>query len=291
MVLLKNAFDIARGTFHVIRRNWVFKAIGLSILGTLAACSPNLPTFPALNKIESPATFDHSRFSSVLQRFVNQKGFVNYAGLKANQGDLNLYLSDLAKTDPNQMNESEQIAFWCNVYNAYTLKLISDNYPVRSILRITPLFVPKLNTPFVLKFVVVGGKTYTLNDVEHEILRKRYAEPRIHAAINCASVSCPPLRREAFVGNRLNEQLEDQMRIFVNDKTKNIIPASDTTIKLSKIFNWFKGDFEKKSGSLQKFLAQYVEGNAKQKLLQDGYEVSFLNYNWGLNKWNDSSVE
>ena len=260
----------------------------LSLL--VAGCSGiNAEPIQVQGDVTAPEAFDHSAFTDVLQEYVDEEGMVDYARLKAS-GDLDAYLQQLAQTDPSSLDESEELAFWINAYNAQTIKLILDNYPVETIRRITPVSVPGtsvnipgVNDPFDLEFATIGGETYSLNDVEHGIIREEFSEPRIHFALVCAAMSCPKLRREAYTGAELDAQLEDQTTTFLHSEAKNQIPADDETIRLSKIFDWFGGDFGSSKAERQTFLAPYFEGDVRQKLESGDYAIKFVDYDWTLN--------
>jgi hypothetical protein len=208
-------------------------------------------------------------YDAVLEAYVDDEGCVDYAGLKA-PGALEPYLAVLARADPEPFSTTEQLAFWINAYNAYTLGLIADRYPVRSIKRITPtgipITIPFVHSPFRIRFAVVGGRTLSLDDIEHRILRRRFTEPRIHFALVCAARSCPRLRREAYTGDGLDRQLDDQARVFLHDRTKNRIPDEGGVIRLSRIFSWFGRDFGPDAAHLQAFLAPYFAGEVRKKL-------------------------
>ncbi|MEM1041522.1 MAG: DUF547 domain-containing protein [Bacteroidota bacterium] len=234
--------------------------------------------------VTAPETFDHSAFTAVLAEVVDERGLVDYAALTADPAPLDAYLADLAATDPSNLADADRLAFWLNVYNACTLKLIADNYPVGSIRDVVEgAFVPLVNTPFKVEFVVVGGETRTLDKVEHGIIRPEFGEPRIHFALVCAAVSCPPLRAEAYAGDLLDAQLDDQARRFLANPDKNRVPAGDETIALSKIFDWFSGDFGEGPTGLQAFLAPYFDGAVRETLEAGGYDVNYLPYDWSLN--------
>ena len=179
--------------------------------------------------------------------------------------------------DPRTWSEAEQLAYWINAYNAFTVKLIADNYPVESIEDLHPtLNIPLLNTVWHKKFFKIGGRASSLDEIEHKILRKKFNEPRIHFAINCASYSCPPLRNEAYTAGELNKQLDEQAKAFINNPAHNKL--SPEKASLSKIFSWFKGDFTK-DGSLTDYINRYA--NTK---LKPNAEISHLEYDWRLNK-------
>lgn len=236
------------------------------------------------------AAFDHRRFDEVLAAFVDARGRVDYAGLKRS-GALDPYLAQLDAATPEAMPPRERLAFWINVYNAWTLRLILDHHPVQSIKRITPvrlpglsLYLPKLNSPWEYRIVRAAGRRLTLNEVEHGIIRKAFDEPRIHFALVCAARSCPKLRREAYTGPRLDAQLDDQARDFLHDPARNRIPDAPGLIRLSPIFRWFRRDFARDERGLQAFLAPYFEGDVRERLRRGDYRVRYLRYDWRLNE-------
>ena len=241
----------------------------------------------AQDRVITPETVNHARFDRVLTEYVDAAGFVDYARLQAHADSLlRPYLQQLAETDPAALDREARLAFWINAYNAYTIKLILDHYPVESINDIKPgagPAVPKVNSPFKLDVGEVAGEVRTLDEIEHGIIRERFDEPRIHFALVCAAVSCPRLRKEAYTGDRLNDQLDDQARTFLHDTDKNVVPAGEERVALSRIFKWFDEDFGGSSGSIQRFIAPYFDGNVRTNLEQAGYDVSYREYDWSLN--------
>lgn len=220
---------------------------------------------------------EHNQWTALLTEHVDDKGHVNYKGFIKDSVDFNAYL-DVLRTNPPQdsWKKEDQLAFWINAYNAFTVQLIIRNYPVQSIKELGGA-IYKVNTPWDIKFITIGTKTYDLNNIEHGIIRKKFSEPRIHFAVNCASVSCPRLRNEAYVGNKLNEQLDDQAFTFINDATKNEI--NKDCIKISKIFKWFEGDFKKSGVKIVPFINKYSTVKVKKKA-----KISYQDYNWNLNE-------
>jgi hypothetical protein len=157
------------------------------------------------------------------------------------------------------------------------VQLIIRNYPLKSIKDIgSRVKIPFVNTPWDIKFIRIGRKKFDLNNIEHGILREKFKEPRIHFAIVCASVSCPRLLNEAYVGNRINQQLDAQARDFINDKSRNNVSAH--AAQLSQIFNWFGGDFTR-NGTLLDFINRYASIKVNKNA-----RITFLDYNWGLNE-------
>ncbi|MDX2128746.1 MAG: DUF547 domain-containing protein [Chloroherpetonaceae bacterium] len=234
----------------------------------------------------APNSFDHSIFDAVLKKYV-VNGKVNYKGLKQ-EPLFKDYLNQLEKADLTQLKtREEKIAFWINAYNAYTLKLILDNYPVKSIRDVTFLgntIFGFVSGPWKKEFCKVGGKVYSLDYIEHEILRKELGEEKIHFAVNCASESCPILRPEAYRGERLKEQLNDQLQIFLSDTLKNQFKFEENTLYLSPIFDWYANDFKKNGKALLDYLKPYLT-QSQQKILESGtVEIKFMDYDWSLNE-------
>lgn len=221
----------------------------------------------------------HQIFDELLKKHVRIDGVVNYKGFIADKEKLEMYLDLLSNNAPDRQKwtKDQQLAYWINAYNAFTVKLIVDNYPVASIQDLHPkIKIPLVNTVWHIKFFKIGGEDANLDEIEHKILRKEFDEPRIHFAINCASFSCPLLLNEAFFPDRINEQLDKVTKSFINDPKRNKI--SKDQLEISKIFSWFQGDFTK-NGSLIDYLNQYstVKINPKAK-------VSYLDYDWSLNE-------
>lgn len=214
-------------------------------------------------------------FNDLLQEFVSKEGLVNYKDF--NDKKLSLYLDSLVKTTPNKTwSENKQKAFWINVYNAYTIHLIIQEKQSKNIKN--SILDIKINekSAWKIPFVKVGYQTYTLDQIEHEILRKKYPDPRIHVGVNCASISCPKLSNIAFTEENIDVELEKLMIAFINDSTKNKI--SKNKIEISKIFTWFEEDFTKK-GSIIDFLNQYSEPKISRNT-----KTRYLAYDWNLNE-------
>ncbi len=218
----------------------------------------------------------HQQWDKLLKKYVNGSGLVNYKGLQKDKAELDSYLKTLSNNAPHSSwSPDEQKAYWINAYNAFTVSLILQHYPVKSIKDIAGK-IYKINTPWDIKFIDIGSKKYDLNNIEHSILRKQFNDPRIHFAIVCASMSCPRLRNEAYTAAQLNAQLEDAGRVFLNDKSKNRISADKA--ELSKYFSWYKGDFTK-NGSLVDFVNKY-----SQTKMNADTKISSHDYNWSLNE-------
>lgn len=210
----------------------------------------------------------YTMWDNILQTHVSKSGVVNYKGIKAH-ADFSKVVSKFEETDISALSKKDAKIFWMNAYNVFTIKLIVDNYPVKSI---TDLSGGK---PWDKKFITINSKSYTLNDIEQNILRKNYNDPRIHFAINCASYSCPIMYNRAFFAESADKILTTLTKNFVNDSKRNTIAADK--IKISKIFEWYNGDFTK-NGSLISFLNKY----SKVKI-NDSAKVEYMTYNWNLN--------
>lgn len=218
----------------------------------------------------------HLEFDALLKKHVTTDGIVNYKGFIADSLLLNKYLNDLTSHPPlDNWTENEKLAFWINAYNAFTIQLIIRHYPIKSIKDLGGK-VYKINTPWDIKFIRIGNEIYDLNNLEHSILRKQFTEPRIHFALNCASKSCPKLRNEAYIASKLNNQLNDQAKSFINDSRYNVILENEA--KLSRIFQWYRGDFATKM-SFEAFISQW-----SPEVVTSETDISYMEYNWDLNE-------
>jgi hypothetical protein len=219
---------------------------------------------------------DHSLFGALLAEHVRD-GVVDYAGFKADEAKLDQYLSTLERVDPESLGRNEQFAFYINAYNAWTIKLILTGYPgVKSIKELGSIF----QSPWKKNIVTINGKKLSLDDIEHNILRPRFKDPRVHFAINCAAKSCPPLASEPFLGATLDSQLDKVTSDFVNAAGSYRLEAD--TLWVSSIFKWFSGDFNDDPAG---FCRTYAKGELKKQLDEKGdrIKVKFLDYDWSLN--------
>jgi Protein of unknown function, DUF547 len=212
--------------------------------------------------------FDYKKTNRFLEKYVSENGNVNYEKIKINKSELDDIINQFEKNQPTaKWTKNEKLAYYINAYNIYTLKVVVDNYPTKSI--------KDIDNAWNKKIIATGKTKISLGDVEHKILRKMN-EPRIHFAINCASFSCPNLLNEAYLPETIDKQLETVTKSFVNDKTKNNITEKE--IKISEIFNWFASDFKTKKTSLIDFINNYSKVKIDKKA-----KVKFLDYNWNLN--------
>lgn len=221
----------------------------------------------------------HSSYDELLQKYVDDKGLVNYKGLMGERQKLKSYLSILEDNPPQEeWTRDEKLAYWINAYNAFTLELILEHYPVETIKDIgSTIKIPFVSTAWDVKFINIGGEEYDLNNIEHGIIRKEFDEPRIHFALVCAAVSCPKLQNRAYLPEKLDEQLTKAAREFLGNPAKNNIESSSKAT-LSKIFNWYGGDFNN-NGTLIEFINKY----SSMKLNKDA-DIDWMDYNWALNE-------
>jgi len=218
----------------------------------------------------------HEIWTELLQKNVSN-GKVNYKGFIEDKARFDEYLNLLNTHHPNDKNwsKNQQLTYWINAYNAYTVELILKNYPIESIKKIKK-GLPLISSVWDIEFIKIEENTYDLNHIEHEILRKEFDEPRIHFAIVCASISCPNLLNEAFTAEKIDTQLTAQAHAFINDHSKNQVFVDN--VKLSKIFSWFEDDFTKKTT-----LIEYINQYSDVKTSADS-KVTYLDYDWGLNE-------
>ncbi|OEK02439.1 hypothetical protein BFP97_13300 [Roseivirga sp. 4D4] len=254
------------------------KTNSLVVLALLLAlgCSNSKNTF-AGSVTDAPS---HENWTKLLAKHVRPNGLVDYKGFIADKSELNAYADYLSENPPAESwSDNEKIAYWINAYNAFTVKLIVDNYPVKSIKDLNPsLSIPTVRSIWTKEWFQIGGEDFSLDRIEHKILRKDFEEPRIHFAVNCASISCPVLRNEAYTAEKLGVQLDEQARLFLNDTSRNKITPH--RVEVSKIFSWFGGDF-KKGQSLIQFLNKYTDVQIEEKA-----KVRFTSYDWNLNDVN-----
>lgn len=231
----------------------------------------------------------HQLFTEVLQEYVHA-GKVNYRDL-CKDPRLDSYLEQLSDTNPDTIaTREDQLAFWINAYNAFTIKAICEKYPVKSIneLHFGGLYIGTLlkKTVWDKQFIVIHGEQMSLNHIEHEIVRPLFHDPRAHFALVCASVSCPPLRSEAFEGAKLNEQLEDQGRVFFSETYKNYFDAERKEAHLSKILDWYAKDFGEDDAAVLRFVARFLPADLAGQILSDpqAWRVRYTDYDWNLNE-------
>lgn len=210
----------------------------------------------------------HAGLDSLLQKHVSETGRVNYKALKADKDALAAYCQTLSDHPvQDSWAREEKLAYWLNAYNAFTLKLVVDNYPTKSIMNFDG------GKTWDVKRIKLGDKKYSLNNIENDIIRPQFKDPRIHFAVNCAAKSCPPLWNRAYTAENLDSALDARARAFINDTNYNTL--SDSKASVSKIFEWYASDF----GDLKKYLNQYATTRLKSSAV-----VTFKEYDWGLNE-------
>lgn len=223
------------------------------------------PEEPVMVKDAPPA---HDSWNKLLSQFVSATGKVNYRALKGKTPELEAYLKLLADNPvQSSWSRNEKMAYWINAYNAFTVKLILDNYPLSSI---TSLSGGKV---WDKKWIKLGDKTFSLNNIENDILRPRYKDARIHFAVNCAAKSCPPLLNRAWTAANLNSNLSQQAKKFINNSAFNQVGANKVVI--SKIFEWYAADFGNIVDYLNKYSNTKINANA---------QLSYQEYDWALNQ-------
>ena len=219
---------------------------------------------------------DDRLYAELLQRHVH-RGQVDYAGLKRQEEKLDRYLAVLEKVDSRTLGRAQRFAFYINAYNAWTLKLVLTGYPgVTSIKQLGSLF----RSPWKKKICRLDGKVMSLDDIEHGILRPRFADPRVHFAVVCAARSCPPLQSVPYRGAVLDAQLDAAARAFINDPRANRFEGG--VLYVSRIFKWYAGDFGNDPAG---FVARYAGGELKRRLERAPrpVRIAYLEYDWRLN--------
>jgi len=227
----------------------------------------------------SVSPVDNRIWARLLEAHVTD-GRVDYDGFKRDEAELDRYLAILSGTDPEALSRSHQFAFYINAYNAFTVKLILTRYPgINSIKEISSFF----SNAWSRKFIPLNGFNVSLDHIEHDILRPRFKDPRVHFAINCAARSCPPLSDTPYEGETLETRLDEQTRRFINHPKNTFL--KDGTLFVSRIFKWFDDDF---SGNPLGFIRQHADDALKQALDQASargdIRLEYLHYDWTLNR-------
>lgn len=264
----------------------------LAALVTLALAQGPVAPLPQAEAFDH----DHAAWTAILEGAL-EGGLMDYRGLRESPEALDAYLAQLAATTPEQhaaWTREERFAFWINAYNAFTVRLIRDRGPVKSIKKLGGLFT----TPWEIKFIPMPafdperkGKPITLDEIEHELIRPVFRDARVHAAVNCASLSCPPLREEAFRAKELDAQLDDQVRAWLVDPVRNQLEPEDGRVRISRIFDWYEPDFTAgREGSDSErtllWIADHVGDEAVAARLRRGartLRVRHLDYDWSIN--------
>jgi hypothetical protein len=234
----------------------------------------------AVNVSASEKDDPGSIFDIVLSRSVSDEGLVDYKGLKKDK-EFKKYIEYLSNTDPRSLqSEKHQMAFWINAYNAFVIKGVLEEYPIKSVLKVG--WIPHIFFKR-KKFKTKHGEI-TLQVLENEKLREAFREPRIHFVINCASISCPKLITEAYSAEKLEEQLEAQAVSFINDKSRNYLDKENKVLYLSSIFKWYEGDFVKKGERIADYVAGYLNADDAEFVRNNEVAIKYLDYDWSLNE-------
>ena len=233
--------------------------------------------FPGLSS--GTPSVDNTIWAELLDKHVTEQG-VDYDGFQQDEAKLDQYLAILSSIDPADLSRNHQFAFYINAYNAFTIKLILTRYPgINSIKEIGSFF----SNPWSKKFISLNGFTVNLDHIEHDILRPRFKDARVHFAINCAAKSCPPLLNAPYEGSTLETRLEERTKQFINNPANTFLKGS--TLFVSKIFKWFADDF---SENPLRFIRQHARGRLKQdleKAAENGeITLQYLHYDWTLNR-------
>lgn len=254
---------------------FIGRSVVLIILLIAGACADGVASLPPQDTARAAATFDHTAFDQLLRRYVRKDGLVDYAGLKKQQPVLDEYLKAIVEAQIAALSTDEQLAFYINAYNAYTLKLIVQHYPIASIRDIPDAWTgPKW---------AVGGQLLTLDEIEHQVIRKQFDEPRIHFALVCAAIGCPILRTDAYTGARLEEQLDAQMRYAHAHERWFRFDSTNDIVHLTKLYDWYAQDFTKNAPSVLDYIASYVPV-LKTRLEREGQpRIEWIEYDWRLN--------
>ncbi|MEN8820988.1 MAG: DUF547 domain-containing protein [Abyssibacter sp.] len=263
---------------------WLSLLLGLLWAGTAqAAPKADLWPFWAEHDAESALSVDHSAWTDWLQRFVQVRrsgaNRVDYGAVDpAGREQLDRYINGLVAMDPRRLTRAEQKAYWINLYNAITVQLILQAYPVDSIRQIKSGFFSA--GPWGKTVATVAGQALTLNDIEHRILRPIWQDPLIHYGVNCASMGCPDLRPRAYTAARVDQQLADNARAFVNDARG--VQVDGRRLQVSSIYVWFKDDFDGSDAGVIRHLRAYSEPDLRDAL--DALdEIDDHDYDWSLN--------
>ena len=271
-------------------------ALGLTIAscreGRSIQAEQNIKVENQSIELKSDRPFSYEDYATVLKTYVNDNGLVDYVGLQANRQLLDRFNQSLAAVTPDtyaSWSEPEQIAFWMNAYNSLTLQSIIDTEPiVKSIRKIPGVWNKR-------KFAIAGD-TKTLDNIEHDTLRKDFNEPRLHFALVCAAISCPPLLDEPYLAETLDEQLDERVNKFINSSHGFKIDRQKNKVHLSSIFKWYGQDWQPaydvedkfagndKQKAVLNFLSEYLNADDLQYLELGDYKVSHLDYDWSLNR-------
>jgi hypothetical protein len=257
---------------------------------------------PAAPEIGGAGPFSHELFDHLLSRVVDDEGLVDYAALKDNPRELDAYYRLLSRTSPNSHpqrfpHRDDRLAYWINAYNAAVLRTVMEYYPIVTVGEVKPpwlfFFMPERSGFFYFQRPIFGGEEISLYNLEHEIVRPRFGDARIHFALNCASAGCPRLPTQAFQAAELEDQLNREARRFVSERRNVFVDDEKREIRLSSIFKWYEEDFEAavdtsiavEHGAVLEYIGRYLPAEKAHQLRQasTSYGVVFTPYDWSLN--------
>ncbi|MEO1402262.1 MAG: DUF547 domain-containing protein [Cyanobacteria bacterium J06635_1] len=284
-------------THRILKPSRFLLALLPLVIGLGSCTSASIPTTSSDTTTAQVATegtpLDYTTYAEVLSTYVDEQGFVDYEGLQADRQGLDEFNAAIAAVTPETYatwSEADQIAYWMNAYNSLTLKAIIDQTPLKASIK-DIVGVWRINKRDIL------STSKTLNQIEHDTLRAQFNEPRLHAALVCAAVSCPPLRNEPFTGEQLNEQLDDQTLQFVSNPDTGVnIDKDNGVVYLSSIFQWYENDWIPTDGTDSGFtgseaqravlnhISRYVSPEDQAYLTEGNYEIKYLDYDWSLNR-------
>ena len=260
------------------RARWISVVLLSLAAGTLPRV---LPAQSPIAAASAPAV-DHTAWNAMLGAYVTD-GMVDYDAFQRDPR-FATYLAQLGRVQAALLLRHEQLAYWINVYNAYTIQLLNSRKQRTSIRNINKVLGVTLKSPWAEPIVKADQRTLTLDDVEHEIIRKQFKDPRIHVALVCAAMGCPPLRSEAFTAERVDAQLDDQARRFLAQRAKNRVDVKSGTVYGSPIFTWYRDDFGGTLEGVGAFWAKYLPSGPEQALVRSGkFTWVDTDYDWRIN--------
>ncbi|NJN87520.1 MAG: DUF547 domain-containing protein [Leptolyngbyaceae cyanobacterium SL_7_1] len=272
--------------------------IVLPLAVLLANCSAVLnsrspaPSTSAESPVAANTPFRYDSYAQVLEQYVDEQGLVDYVGLQADADGLkrfNQSIGAVPSATYEAWSDAEKMAFLINAYNSFTLESIIDQNPLKASIRDIP-------GVWRVRRFQVAGQSKTLDDIEHNTLRPTFQDPRIHAALNCTAISCPVLRQEPYTAEKLDAQLEEQVRLWLASPQGLQIDRANNQVRISQLFDWFGEDWLPNYGTSEgftgndkqraalNFISQYVSEDDRAYLQQGEYELSYLDYDWTLNR-------
>ncbi len=267
----------------------VLALIGMSIVGvsTFGFLVRAIFYPPAVEMVERYAdrdgtrVFDHAGLDAVLHQHVKD-GVVDYSGLVADSSGLDAYLTSLGGAPLGELGRDELLALWINAYNACTLRLILDYWTIDGTRLASIRDIPSANRWDAVRWKI-GGETVSLSQIEHDEIRRHFREPRIHFALVCASVGCPPLRNSAYTGEEIEAQLEDQTRRVHGSATWFSFDDAANTVRLTSLYDWYAGDFNQTAGSALAFASRYSSTLRAALDIERRPSIDWIDYDWSLN--------